>query len=187
MTKTSILVRGLLYVITGLLILLGLLLWFAFGPENYAISAGWSAVIYIGFFVVGLPLLIYSRKRRRKQSFSDEFWYVTAGLLVVLIGIVWATYVPYKYGIASKWMFFGLMTVLMFVYVIRSFRHAHKSTGFWACLFGLFCLHIFVFGIALKITEGPKIFYILIMPLETMLFALILSQVFRVEPEAPDI
>jgi hypothetical protein len=176
-----------LYAATGLLILLALLLWFAFGPENYTVSTEWSVLIYVGVFIVGLPVAIYWYKRRWKHGFSDAFWYVTSGLLVLFAGIAWLTYVPDNYGIPSKWMLFGLMTVLMFVYVIRAFRHAHKSVGFWACLFGLFGLHILVFRVALRITEGPGRLYILIMPLETMLFDLILSQFFHVEPEAPDV
>jgi len=187
MSKRSILVQVLLYVSTGLLILLALLFWFAFGPENYTISGRWSSVIYVAFFVVGLPFVIYWHKHRWRHGFSDAFWYVTAGLLVLLAGITWVTYVPDKYGIPSKWMLFGLMTVLMLVYVIRAFRHAHKSVGFWVCLFALFCLHIFVFRIVLKTTEGLGRLYILIMPLETMLFELILRQVFHIEPEAPDV
>jgi hypothetical protein len=188
MTVKTSLIRAVWYVLAGTAILFVLLLWFALGPQNYAVPNTWAAAIYFGGLVIGFPLLTHWYRHRWNRGFSDTFWYVTGGLLVLLGILLWLTYVPDKYTIPNKWGIFGIITIIMSVYVIRAFRHTRKSGGFWALLLGLFALHIFVFAMILRLVQQwPAILYVVIVPVELKLIELILGKVFHAEPEAPDV
>jgi hypothetical protein len=127
----------------------------------------------------------------RSTSLIDASWYITIGLMMVLVIVLWAIYAPENAIPANwtKWEPFALVTVVMFAVVVRAFRRKHKSLGFWGLLAVLFGIHILTFVLlySVFVQIGRQLVLLVIFPLEMMLMIFVLGRVFHANPQDPDL
>jgi len=117
-----------------------------------------------------------------KPHFSDMFWYVVIGLLVLLGIAAWVVYGPEHEWISKQWTWFLYFTVALFGLLVKMYWKVRKLGKFWAVL--LLLLVVQVLGYALLLKYIPRAFlYLLFMPIEAMLIALIIKLVLNVMPD----
>ncbi|MFY9585350.1 MAG: hypothetical protein WAR21_12760 [Candidatus Acidiferrales bacterium] len=117
-----------------------------------------------------------------KTHFSDLFWYIVIGLLVILCMALWLIYVPERYWIDEKWAAFALFSFFLFAFLTKMYWRLRMSAKFWALMLAVLTVHVLAYVPLLKYIQRAS-WYLIIMPIEAMLIALAIKLVLNVLPD----
>lgn len=110
------------------------------------------------------------------------FWYIVIGLLAVVAIAILVIYVPERDWPNKRWASFSFFTILLFVFLSKSYWKVPKPRKFWGILFAIFIAHVVLYTPFLQYIQRP-LWYIIIMSLEAMLIVLILKLSLNIMPD----
>ena len=121
--------------------------------------------------------------KARRSGFSDMFWYIVIGLLVLLVIVVVAIWVPDNTMPSRKWGDFVFFTLLLFVFLLKIYWKYRGRSKFWLALGACLLAHLGVYlPILWRIDSLPSLWYVLVSPFEAMAIAFLLWKLLRIPP-----
>jgi hypothetical protein len=120
-----------------------------------------------------------------KSSTRDLIIYIAIAVGIVTIGTLWAFLLPERYwpDLTTTWFAFIFFTAVFGIFLVKLYWSKRKMARLWLLLALLMAVHTTAYVIFLSyVQQWPAIWYLFTMPIEAMLFALIVKICLNVLP-----
>jgi len=123
-----------------------------------------------------------SANRSRKK---DLILYIAIGVCVAMGAVFWPYLIPEPYWphLTTTWFAFIFFTAVFGIFLVKLYWSKRKMAKLWLLLALLMAIHTTAYVIFLSyVHQWPAIWYLFTMPIEAMLFALIVKICLNVLP-----
>lgn len=120
-----------------------------------------------------------------KSGTRDLILYIAIGVGIVTVGTLWAFLMPERYWphLTTTWFAFIFFTVLLGIFLARFYWTHRKIVKLWLLLGALMAIHTMAYAIFLSyVHQWPALWYLFTMPIEVMLFAVIVKMCLNILP-----
>ena len=120
-----------------------------------------------------------------KSNTRDLIIYIAIGIGIVMVPTLWMFLVPERYWphLTGTWFAFIFFTVVLGLFLVKLYWPHRKMVKLWVLLASLMVNHALAYIIFLShVHQWPAVWYLLTMPIECMLFALIVKMCLNVLP-----
>jgi hypothetical protein len=110
--------------------------------------------------------------------------YIGIAIAIVGTAVTLPFWFPENFLPSRTWFIFFVATVFLCVFVIKMYWDHRKSVKIWKLLALIFLVHIFGYSVLLRrVPEFPDALFLLTVPLEVMLIALIVKLCLDIMPK----